>query len=1144
MGLDAGKVVAYLSLDTTKFESGIATGRSLMKTLSSDSATAANKALAIGDAMASTGKIMTLGLTAPIVGLGIAAVTTFTSFDDAMRQVQATMHASTEDTIKLTEAAQQMGIETRYSASQAAGALNYLALAGYDADKAISALPVVLNLAQAGGLDLAYASDLATDAMAALGIGMDKLTSFTDQMARTSQKANTNVAQLGEAILTVGGTAKVMAGGTAELNASLGVLANRGIKGAEGGTMLRNVLLALQTPTADAKKRLKELGVSIYDSSGNLRALNDIFEDFNAKLAGKTAEQRTNIISDIFNKRDLKAAEAMLAGVGDEFDKLMNEIQNSDGAAAQMAATMEGGLGGSFRSLKSAIEGLAIEFGENLAPIVKDAVEWVTALARNWAALSEETQTSILRVAAFVAATGPALIILGKLVTGVTAVATALSGPVGLVTLGVVGVGALVGALALLPGQVDAVDEALSKVDPERVAAFKKGLESVNVYVTVTATAKVNAGKIYDEIYAALTDGKPDTAKQTAALNESVQTYYDALVGQINLDTETKLKGLKEQLENGFITLEEYQTRADAITANNGALILSVQQTCADSLAYVSDMSGKSTVAVQGSLDELEALKARAEATAAAVAKLVAETESAEAQRAQRLVKSGAKTDDETTGLAFTSAKNKYKIDDYDAEQNAAGRRKGVDERFDEASTKAGVTDAEIQKLKADHDAQVTQIEADLAADKARIQAALLQSLNELFAGLSSQDGALQAQLSGAFEKLDIAAALQAALDSGDAGTVTENSALMDRLGKMLGISDPAAFLDSFTQMGDPAGFASALESYIARLVDGAGGDAAALDTSPMATAMRGLIEDGLLEGLDFDSASARDKLALALGKMNLPQTIADAMKQPVTTGSEGAAGSAGTTKVPVTVTPEITVEDGAQQKAADAVSASLSSGDSAVGEGSGGITATVPVTVSPAPVAEEGAGQKLVDAMAGAIRDAVGSVTTAGNAISKAAATAFGSEVGSAKLAGVNMVQGLIDGVKSKKDDVISTFEGIMVAAIQAAKRKAGIASPSKVFRGMGRNIVDSFAMGVDERMLSSQHAVERLVGLPSSVSKSVPSAAHGGIDYGKLADAVASRPVNLNLDGKTFAQVTAADNTRAVAGRQRRLDIGKGLV
>jgi hypothetical protein len=131
MGLDAGKVVAYLMLDTTKFESGIATGRSLMKTLSSDSASTAKKALAIGDAMASTGKIMTLGLTAPLVGLGAAGTSTFVSFDDAIRQVTATMEASEEETKQLTEAAQQIGLTTQFSATKAAEALNSLAAAGW-----------------------------------------------------------------------------------------------------------------------------------------------------------------------------------------------------------------------------------------------------------------------------------------------------------------------------------------------------------------------------------------------------------------------------------------------------------------------------------------------------------------------------------------------------------------------------------------------------------------------------------------------------------------------------------------------------------------------------------------------------------------------------------------------------------------------------------------------------------------------------------------------------------------------------------------------------------------------------------------------------------------------------------------------------
>ncbi|MEI3506556.1 MAG: phage tail tape measure protein [Anaerotignum faecicola] len=174
-----------------------------------------------------------------------------------MSQVAATVgmsvseiHNGSEAYETLATAAKNAGATTKFTATQAAEALNYLALAGYDAGTSAEVLPSVLNLAAAGGLDLAYASDLTTDAMAALGIeaSADNLTQFGDQMARASSKANYSVAQLGEAILTVGGTAKNLAGGTVELNTALGVLANRGIKGAEGGTALRNMILSLSAP--------------------------------------------------------------------------------------------------------------------------------------------------------------------------------------------------------------------------------------------------------------------------------------------------------------------------------------------------------------------------------------------------------------------------------------------------------------------------------------------------------------------------------------------------------------------------------------------------------------------------------------------------------------------------------------------------------------------------------------------------------------------------------------------------------------------------------------------------------------------------------------------------------------------------------
>ena len=256
MAFNAGQAVAYLTMDTSGYSEGISIAKKLMSQLNDAGLSASGKINALSDAAKQLGTTLTTTATVAVSAAGAAAVTAFTSFDDAMKQVQATMAASEEDMALLTATAKQMGADTRYSATEAGEALNYLALAGYDARQACEALPQVLSLAQAGGLNLAYASDLATDAMSALGLGIGDLSAFTDQMARTSQKANTNVAQLGEAILTVGGTAKQLAGGTVELNTQLGILADSGIKGSEGGTVLRNVILSLTAPTDQAAKRI------------------------------------------------------------------------------------------------------------------------------------------------------------------------------------------------------------------------------------------------------------------------------------------------------------------------------------------------------------------------------------------------------------------------------------------------------------------------------------------------------------------------------------------------------------------------------------------------------------------------------------------------------------------------------------------------------------------------------------------------------------------------------------------------------------------------------------------------------------------------------------------------------------------------
>ena len=388
----------------------------------------------VGDNMSSAGEKL-LPVTAGVTALGTAAVSTAANFESSMSQVQATMgitkdsmsevngeSVNTMDT--LSALAKKMGSETAFSASECAEALNYLALAGYDTQQMCDTLPTVLNLAAAGGIDLAAASDMVTDAMSALGMGVDEAGTMVDQMAKTASTTNTSVAQLGEGILTIGATAKTVKGGTAELNTALGILANNGIKGAEGGTHLRNVILSLQNPTDKAADCLNELGVSVYDSEGNMRSLNDILGDLNTSMDGMTAEEKSNIIGKIFNKTDLSSVNALLANTGDTWDDLQQSIIDSGGAAQQMADTQLDNLQGQITILKSALEGLAISFGELLLPAIKMIVGWVQKFVDWLNGMDEGTKKVITTVALLAAALGPVLIVVGKVVSAVGTIMT------------------------------------------------------------------------------------------------------------------------------------------------------------------------------------------------------------------------------------------------------------------------------------------------------------------------------------------------------------------------------------------------------------------------------------------------------------------------------------------------------------------------------------------------------------------------------------------------------------------------------------------------------------------------------------------------------------------------------------------------
>lgn len=384
-------LMATLSLDSSRYESGLNNAKIQANSAGGTIGKGLANAVSVGV------KAVTAASTA-VGGFTASSLKTGQAFDKSMSQVAATMGKSMNELEKdvntttlsingqtkeftgtLRDFAQELGKSTAFSASQAADALNYMALAGYDAKTSMDMLPSVLNLAAAGNMELASASDMVTDTQSALGLSLDETSALVDKMAKASSKSNTSVAQLGEAMLTIGGTAKDLSGGTTELSTALGILADNGVKGAEGGTALRNILLNLTPKSKEAADAMERLGLKAYDSNGKMRPLKDVFNDLNKGLEGMTDQQKSNVLATIFNKVDLKSVNALLATNVERWDELTTAIDESQGAAEKMAATQLDNLAGDVTIFKSALEGAQIAISDKLTPSFRNFVQFGTS---------------------------------------------------------------------------------------------------------------------------------------------------------------------------------------------------------------------------------------------------------------------------------------------------------------------------------------------------------------------------------------------------------------------------------------------------------------------------------------------------------------------------------------------------------------------------------------------------------------------------------------------------------------------------------------------------------------------------------------------------------------------------------------------
>ena len=427
-----------------------------------------------GKQITDIGKTLTVGITTPLLGLGTISVKTAADFQESMSKVSAISGATGDDLERLTDMAKQMGATTKFSASESAEAFQYMAMAGWKTEDMLAGISGIMNLAAASGEDLALVSDICTDALTAFGMSAGESGKFADILAAASSNANTNVSMLGESFKYVAPLCGSMGYSAEDASIALSLMANAGIKGSQSGTSLKTALTNMLSPTSSMASVMEEYGLSLTNADGSMKSLQDVMIMLREKMGGLDEATQGAAASTLFGKEALAGMLAIINASDADFEKLTTAIYNCDGTAQNMAETMQNNLNGKLTQLKSALEGVAISFGEVLIPMLMKVVEKITNVVQKFANLDEGTRKLILTIGAIAASIGPLLLVIGKLITtgskiagwgkgvaaamkgamagtkGIGAVMTAVFGPGGVILLVIAGIAALVAGFMYL----------------------------------------------------------------------------------------------------------------------------------------------------------------------------------------------------------------------------------------------------------------------------------------------------------------------------------------------------------------------------------------------------------------------------------------------------------------------------------------------------------------------------------------------------------------------------------------------------------------------------------------------------------------------------------------------------------------------
>lgn len=369
-----------------------------------------------GKAIAGVGTNLTKTVTAPIAGIGVASVKLAADFEKGMSTVQSISGATGTDLEMLSKKAKEMGLKTKYSASESAEAFKYMAMAGWKAGEMADGIEGVMYLAGATGEDLAGTSDIVTDALTAFGMQAKDTNKFVDVLAQAANKSNTSVSMLGESFKYVAPVAGALKFNAQDVSTALGLMANSGIKASSAGTALRSLFTRMAKPTKESQTAMDALGISLTDSQGNMKSLDTIMRETRKSFAGLTESQKAQYAAALAGKTGMSGLLAIVNSADSDFNELSTAIYNSDGACKKMYDTANNNLSGQLTILKSTVEGIGISFGERLLPYIKQGTEFIQRLADKFNSLTKAQQDTIIKVGLIAAAVGPAIFLFGRTV--------------------------------------------------------------------------------------------------------------------------------------------------------------------------------------------------------------------------------------------------------------------------------------------------------------------------------------------------------------------------------------------------------------------------------------------------------------------------------------------------------------------------------------------------------------------------------------------------------------------------------------------------------------------------------------------------------------------------------------------------------